>query len=45
MTAVIKNSDNAIAISDERRKSSASPNWLAMTLAIEFAVDVIDVGI
>ena len=34
-----------MAINDERRKSSASPNWLAMMDAMEFPVDVIDSGI
>ena len=33
-----------MAINDERRKSSASPNWLAMMDAMEFPVDVIDSG-
>ena len=34
-----------MAISEERRKSDASPNWLAIIEAIEFPVDVIESGI
>ena len=33
-----------MAINDERRKSSASPNWLAMMDAMEFPVEVIESG-
>ena len=33
-----------MAISDERRSPSASPNWLAMIDAMELPVDVIDSG-
>ena len=33
-----------MAINDERRKSSASPNWLAMMDAMELPVEVIDSG-
>jgi hypothetical protein len=43
--AVIKKRIKAIAIRDERRKPSASPNWLAMIEAIELPVEVIEVGI
>lgn len=34
-----------MAIKEERRKSSASPNWLAMIDAIELPVEVIESGI
>ena len=34
-----------MAINDERRKPSASPNWLAIIEAIEFPVEVIESGI
>ena len=33
-----------MAMSDERRKSSASPNWLAMIDAMEFPVEVMESG-
>ena len=34
-----------MAIKEEKRKSEASPNWLAIMDAIEFPVDVIESGI
>ena len=43
--AVIRNRISPIAISDESLRSSASPNWFAITDAIEFPVDVIEDGI
>ena len=33
-----------MAINEEKRKSEASPNWLAIMDAIEFPVDVIESG-
>ena len=43
--AVIRNSTNPIAMSDDSRNPSASPNWFAIMLAIEFPVSVIEPGI
>ena len=40
--AVIRNSTNPIAMSDDSRNPSASPNWFAIMLAIEFPVSVIE---
>ena len=44
MTAVIRNKISPMAISDESLRSSASPNWLAMMDAIEFPVEVMELG-
>ena len=38
ITAVIKNSSSPIAMSDDSFRPSASPNWLAMILAMVLAV-------
>ena len=45
MVAVIKKSINPIAIREDKRNPSASPNWFAMIEAIEFPVEVIESGI
>ena len=42
--AVMRNNMSPMAISDERRKSSASPNWLAMIEAMELPVEVMESG-
>ena len=44
MIAVIRNNNNPIAISELSFSPSASPNWLAITLAIVFPVEVSEVG-
>ena len=45
IAAVIKKRTRPIAMSDESRRPSASPNWLAMIDAIELPVEVIESGI
>ena len=40
----MRNNTSPMAMSDERRSPSASPNWLAMMEAIELPVEVIDSG-
>ena len=44
ITAVIKKSMSPIAMSDDSRSPSASPNWFAMIDAMELPVDVIESG-
>ena len=44
MIAVMRNSNRPIAIRELSFRPSASPNWLAMTLAIVLPVEVKDVG-
>ena len=45
MMAVMRKSISAMAIKEDKRKPSASPNWLAMMLAIVLPVAVSEVGI